>query len=389
LALGAGWCAVAVAVAIPVSVAATSVFVTAAILTGLAAGLYTRHWRALLTHPAVWFGLLLFAWLALSMTYTAAPVEEAWRLLKKYRELLLIPLLMPLLLEPRIRRWVVRGFVAAMLVTLVLSYVEAFRQLLEYGHLEKDPEVFKHRITQSILLAFTAYWAWLQAERYPAQRGFWLTVVGLIAVNVFVMMSGRSGQVVFLTLATLALYQRFRWKGVLMAGALGGALLGSAYGLSDLFRDRVLETLNGLTSFEAREFKTSTAVRISYYPNSLALIGQRPLLGHGVGSIGPVYREQVAGTPFPATMNPHNEFLAVGIQAGIPAMLMLVAWFASHWRQGRRLPPERWRLMQGVLVTMVVGCLFNSFLMDSTEGHWYALFTALLLYPRDGGETVP
>ncbi len=376
---GAGWLAAAAGAAIPVSVAATSGLIALAILLGLASGLYARHWRELIVHPVVLAALLLFGWLALSITYTVAPMDEALRLLKKYRELLLIPLLMPLLLDPRVRRWAVHAFIAAMVLTLLLSYGDAVRQLLEFGHLEKDPDAFKHRITQNTLLAFTAYWAWLRAVRDPGRRWLWLALIGFIAFNVFVMVSGRSGQLIFLALVSLALFRRFRWKGLLLSGLLGVLLLGSAFLASDLFRERVVESLEGMQNYQQMDFTKSTAIRISFYPNSLALIEERPLLGHGVGSIEKVYREQVAGTPFPVTGNPHNEFLTVGIQAGIPAMLMLAWLFYCQWRGGRRMPEEQEQLLQGMLVTMVVGCLLNSFLMDSTEGHWYAYFSALLL----------
>jgi O-antigen ligase len=385
LATLAGWSAAASGAAIPVSVAATGILVASSILLGLASGLYARHWRAMIANPVTPVALLLFGWLALSLAYTEVSLDEGLRVLKKYRELLLIPLFIPLLADPRVRRWTVHAFVAAMLLTLLLSYAEAMRQIVESGALVRDPEVFKHRITQNTLLAFTAYWAWLQAERDPARRWLWLSLIAVIAFNVFVMVSGRSGQLIFLALAALALVRRFHWKGIVLTALMGALLLGAAFAMSDLIRERTLETLNGLRDYEAMDFSTSTAIRISFYPNSLALIEREPWLGHGVGSISKVYRQQVEGTRFPPTQHPHNEFLTLGIQAGVPAMLLLAWLFASQWRQGARMSEEQRRLSQAMLLTMVLGCLLNSFLLDSTEGHWYALFSALFLYPRAGG----
>jgi len=375
-----GWLVVAVAAAVPISVAATSVFMLLAILAGLVVGQYAGRWRDWFAHPVLITALALFGWLALSVTYSVVSAEASLGVLKKYRELLLIPLLMPLLLDEQVRRRAIFAFMAAMLLTLVLSYLDAARQLWQEGGLVEDPEVFKKRITQSVFLGFAAYWAWLQAEREPARRWLWWLLIGLIAFNVFAMLTGRSGQVVFLALAALILFRRFRWKGFLLTGLLGMLLLGGAYLGSELFRDRVAETLAGLSDFRNMDFTSSTALRISYYPNSLQLIAERPLLGHGVGSILEAYSQQVAGTAFPPTNNPHNEFLALGIQAGLPAVLSFAGLLVLQWRQGRRLPREQAMLLQGFLVTMAVGSLFNSFLMDSAEGHWYALFSALLLY---------
>ena len=43
------------------------------------------------------------------------------------------------------------------------------------------------------------------------------------------------------------------------------------------------------------------------------------------------------------------------------------------------LPPDKKHFLQGAVAAMAVGCLANSFLFDSQQGHFYGFITALLL----------
>ena len=377
----AGLAAAATGAAIPVSTAATGVLTTLAVLLGVFSGIYARHWRTILAHPIVPPALALFMWLALSLTYTQAPLDEGLRLLKKYRELLLIPLLLPLFIDPRVRRLGLHAFLAAMLVTLLASYADALWQILDRGGIKDDPEVFKKHIAQGTLLVFAGYWVAQRLLKDPAHWGVWALLLSLITVNLFVMVGGRTGQGLFLALAVLLLYQRFRWKGLAIAAVSSAVLLVSVYLTSAAFLIRLDESLNGLGDYQAGDFSTSTTLRMSYYPNSLALIAERPLLGHGLGSFTEVYAGQVAGTAFPPTSNPHNEFLLLGVQAGLIGSGLFLALLLLQLRQARRLPIIERPLAQALVVVMVVGCLLNSFLYDTTEGHLYAYFSALLFAP--------
>jgi O-antigen ligase len=387
----AGMCAVATGAAIPVSASLTAALVSIAVLLALLSGVYVRHWREMTLNPIALTAATLFVWLALTLLYTRAPMEEALWTLKKYRELLLIPLLLPLFLTAETRRWGTAAFLAAMLITLAGSYLDSLRQIVQLGSLQLDPVVFKSRITQSTFLAFTAYWAALRLWSASSRRWLWAALVALIAVDVFFLVGGRTGQVMFLALGILALYQRFRWKGGAIAVAGGVVLLVGASLTSSMFQSRIAETVTSLQDYGKDDFTTATTLRMSYLPNSLELITQHPLLGTGVGSFPKAYAEHVAGTPFPPTVNPHNEFILVGVQSGLPGALLLVLLFAQQYWFARRLPEQERDLAFGMVLTMVLGCMVNSFLLDSTEGHWYALFSAILFsrVRRRQGTAVP
>lgn len=378
LARFAGYAAVAIGAAIPISVSLTSVLVGLTVLMGLISGIYTRHWKAMLSNPVALTALLLFTWLALTMLYTEAPMSEAFRVLKKYRELLLIPLLLPLFMRPELRVWGIWAFMLAALVMLVGSYTDGALQLIEGGVLYSEPAVLKSRITQSTLLAFAAYWLTLQLEQSPGWRWLWSLLIGLVVFNIFFMIGGRTGLLIFLALAGLLLFQRSRWKGLAVASIGGALLLLGAYVVSDSLQKRVQESWRGWGEYQAGDYSTSTTLRLSFLDNSLELVADRPLLGYGVGSFASAYNRRVEDTAFPPTENPHNEFLLIGVQAGLIGILLFVALFVQQLRLAPRLPARDRKLAQALVITMGMGCLLNSFLMDSTEGHFFAFFSALL-----------
>ncbi len=376
-----GRCAVATGVAIPVSTAGTSVLIGLTVLMGLASGVYARHWRPLLNNPLSRSALVLFAWLSLGLLYTEAPLDEAIRYLMKYRDLLMIPLFLPFFTHPDLRRGGLWAFFGVNLLILFASCGDGVWQLMHNGAIHTDPEVFLKRITQGLLLAFTAYWTYLRMETNPGERLPYASLLLLIGVNLFILVSGRTGQVLFLALAALALLQHYGWRGISIAVAGGAAILILAYAGSEPFRLRVAESQAAMADFQHNDFTSSTARRISYYPNSMELIMQRPLFGHGTGSFTHLYASQVQGTPYPLTANPHNSFLLLGVEGGIVAILLFVHLLFQQWRSGRRLPETDFRLLQGFLLIVVLDSILNSFLRDSIEGHLYAYFSALLFAP--------
>ena len=60
-------------------------------------------------------------------------------------------------------------------------------------------------------------------------------------------------------------------------------------------------------------------------------------------------------------------------------MLAMLYMFYCAWRRAPALPTllER-ELAHALVITFVIGCLFNSLLMDHAEGLWFAWATGLL-----------
>jgi O-antigen ligase len=67
------------------------------------------------------------------------------------------------------------------------------------------------------------------------------------------------------------------------------------------------------------------------------------------------------------------------VQAGLVGLALLLHLFGRQITLASRLTsPFETHLACGLVITMSVGCLSNSFLLDHTEGLFYARFTGLL-----------
>ena len=106
---------------------------------------------------------------------------------------------------------------------------------------------------------------------------------------------------------------------------------------------------------------------------------EHPWVGVGTGGFPRAYARHVEGTPLAPSRNPHNEFLHLAVQLGAIGLAAFLWLLATQWRLSGRLAsaPET-HLARALVLTMVTGCLFNSLLLDHTEGLLYAWLTGVL-----------
>ncbi len=72
----------------------------------------------------------------------------------------------------------------------------------------------------------------------------------------------------------------------------------------------------------------SAGVRLDYWRGALALVGERPLTGHGIDGFR-VHFPRVKPAACEETVIAHNEVLQAAVDLGIPAAILLVAWWAA------------------------------------------------------------
>ncbi|TXE23761.1 O-antigen ligase family protein, partial [Serratia marcescens] len=82
--------------------------------------------------------------------------------------------------------------------------------------------------------------------------------------------------------------------------------------------------------------------------------------------------------------NPHNEYLLETVQSGLLGLAVFLTWMGFCYRAAWHLPVGRRNLVVAVLSSYMACHLFNSFLLDSAEGHLFIILVALLT-----GYTVP
>ena len=154
------------------------------------------------------------------------------------------------------------------------------------------------------------------------------------------------------------------------------------YATSGVFQNRIDRVIHEYASWHpgtpAKEVD-STGIRLEFYRNTLDIVREHPIFGSGPGSFPSKYAEKVKGTGMVSTQNPHNEYLLVAAQVGLVGIALMLNLFWQQWRLARRLAsPFETHLARGVVLTVACGCLFNSMLLDHTEGLLFAWLTAVL-----------
>jgi len=380
----ARWSAIALGFSIPISVAADNVLLVLVLAGWLAGGAYRDKLLAACRHPVALAALALFGLLLIGTLYGEARAGVAWAQAGKYMDLMFIPIFLFLFRDPAVRRHALYALAAALALVLILSC------LIKAGIVPANPLtigdaaspfVFKKRLTHNILMAFAAFlFAWL-ALRTPAPRARfgWGALAILAVINATAMVQGATGYLVLAALMLRFGYSRLGWRGIGIAVA-GTALVVSALMIApNPFHERIAAIAGEISTWRAdRPADTSAGFRLEFYRNSLEIARAHPFPGVGTGGFEKAYANQVAGTAMAPTANPHNEYLNITIQLGVIGLAALLYLFYCEWRVAAALPATHEReLARGLVITFAIGCLFNSLLMDHTEGLLFAWASGL------------
>lgn len=373
-----GYCMVPFILAIYFSTALAIALSAVLAVLWFASGQFSQLPQLLKDYPVALWALLLFACLLLGTHYGDAPRSDGIAMLKKDRELLFIPLLIPFLQQAHYRRWAWGAFMLASCITVIgsqLMYIDLFcinSQCLPY---------FKSYITHGILISFFAFFLMHKAiDSRGYRQALYLSILFACGYNLFFIGVGRTGQLILLLLTLLFALQRFNKKGVLVAALLLSVLVAGFVG----FSDKAVRIKEGVATVRAKLHNSSAqgeysmGERLTFWQYSAKMIAEKPLLGQGTGNFSQSY-QRLSGK---VANNPHNEFLLITAQLGILGLFCYLAFLASQYHYAKRLPnPDKW-LAQGLLTTLVITSLFNSPFLDHTEGHWFSTLIALCFAVR-------
>lgn len=403
---------VAAAAAVPLGTGPSNVIGGCLFFTLLAAGGYREHWARIRRHPFALATIILFAVIFLGVSYSNAPFDEIRRTLTKYARLLYAPIAIAVLVDGRWRRRALLAWMLSMLLTLLLSYLHsvwAFPLARATRERELDDHfIFKHHITQNVMMSVFAIAAFAQAWRLRAQRlaganvaaqwtWLWIAVAFAAAVNVLFFVLGRTGYltllvnlVVVVLVAFVAAKDR---RLMVVAASLMVIGIGAAVN-SQTVHSRLQAAINEVESSQERGISTSMGQRMEYASKSIDLIKTRPILGWGTGSYAMEYC-RIAKSPEWCKLgayNPHNQFLFFAVQFGLLGLVALVAWIVLAGVAMQKLPLADRLLGFSLLATLCVHSMLDSPLYIVTEGTWYPLMLGILAagaYHRNNGGAAP
>ena len=229
-------------------------------------------------------------------------------------------------------------------------------------------------------MAFFFYLSVQFAISSPRWRWLFITLAVLACYNTLFMITGQTGYVILICLITLLCYQLIGWKGLLIGALSTPLLFASAYYGSSDFQSRIHNSTADFLEYTPGDYENYGGIsyRLEYYKNTLKVIEKSPLYGFGTGSLATEYKKVADAEGLEPTHNPHNEYLMITSQLGVIGLAIFCLMLFFQWRASFKLDRENRLILHGLLVTMVVGCLFNSLLLDSGEGKFYVILLAII-----------
>ena len=353
-------------------------------------GEFLKKVNIIVNNPVAISATVLFLIYFFAMFYSSASWDMRTLFLLKYTKLLLIPIVISSVNSERIREIALKSFFFGILILLVISYLKWSGVIpLNLGiHDIYSPgqgfTAFKNRIAHNILLSFAMYLMlckFLLDKTYV--RWIWLILAVLTFFNVMYLVTGRTGQLIALALVVFFLFKRWGIKSIL--GLIGLSLIFLMF-KSHLPYEVIPERLQG-TSKEIQAFSnqnvTSAGLRFEMYKNCMIMIRESPWIGHGTGALKEAYAKfaQTHNAATDNVPNPHNQYLLTLFELGLFGFGFLFAMYRQIWKCSNHklfLINHRGELIQALLITFIIGSLFNSLLLDATEGKFFCLMIGLV-----------
>ncbi len=357
--------------------------------TFIVAGGFMSYARAVWQHPLALITLALYGFIALGMLWSTGSNDEAIRVTEKHARILLAVFAIALLPDATWRRRALVAWLAAILLTLFLSYVHSVWAFpLARATRENalgDHYIFKHHITQNVMMSVFAAASLCEAVR-AKKSGIaryywaWIAIAGLATMNVLFLVAGRTGYLTLIASLVIAALVLSRGR---MRYAICAALIAAVAVLatsSDTLRQRVESAVSEAQAHDAAGEKTSVGMRVEFAQRSLELIEARPVFGYGTGSYSREFCRVAASVQWCRVgyYNPHNQFLFFGVQLGVVGVLLFCAWIGvAAWVVRKAAPVER-AVGFALVVTLAIHSLLDSPLYIVTEGAWYPLMIGIL-----------
>jgi|GEM_PF-316587 len=272
------------------SIAIGSAIMTLILLLWLIEGDFTAKFQRIKYHPLTW-AILAFIVLHFVGLLWTSDWDGARFVLKKEIKYLMVPVLMTVVRPAHIRYYFI-AFILSMVVLVGLSYGLYFDTIpaSELLRLEdaNDTTPFVSHIVYSPILALTLYFllyaVFLRHDLSTNQRIAGIVLFILMGINLFIT-EGRMGQLVFLVLLSLFVFQYYRGKCLkpaLLSLMLLVTIAPTAYVLSPVMQERVDQAL-----YEAQHYEelpnSSVGLRVIMLLNAFDIIQENPVFGVGTG----------------------------------------------------------------------------------------------------------
>lgn len=356
------------------------------LLTLVVAGGGRERLARLRANPLWWPVMAYLAWTLLVLAFGRHYPETPSNLFHGIRIGLTILMAMALTREEAL--WALRGFLlaAALGVLLVVAYYAIGFPLwspLRAVVMEVGNKSISNALLFSVVASTAAVWGIAQIAAHRPLRAIpaFVLMLGLGLVVALPLTSRTSVLALLLVVPVVCIHQwRSHLKMLVGALVLGTVVLGAGlYQLPQL--QHKVET--GVQEIEDAQngavFHGSWIIRYYMYRDTGRMIADRPLTGWGIGGWTEQWHKR--GPALFADSNmPHNDFLWVGSQGGLPALLSLLLIMVTAVWQAWKRPDIAGRYALAATLIALIASSVNSALRDAQIG--LALLWIAMIYLR-------
>ncbi len=345
------------------------------------------HWWR---HPVILaIGLYLLLYVV-GMAYSVGGWHDRLKDFYKHFWILGTILLMPIFIEKKWRDYAINAFLAAMILTLILSYCKYFG-LFSWRPDRGHSALFVSYIVQSELMAFAAI---LLLDRFlsePRKRSYLLIIALLMIINIFILSEGRSGYITFCLLFCYLMYHRFHFQGLIPGLFVVISLCGLAYVFSSTLHARVNLVLMQTKDKHYLDSNTSIGKRYAQASNSWYLIKRAPWFGYGTGGIGVAYHS-LPPERFQRAVEQDQvdiDYLNIFMKFGLVGLAAVFAFFLVLWYQATYLESRERFIARILILFFLLGAFANDVMSTIVTSHFLSLFLALTFAPLLSREKLP
>jgi O-antigen ligase len=383
------FCAIGFMFFIPISTALMNIFIFFTFIFFCLSANFKKNLLIIWQNPVSKSALILFGLLLLGMTWSITGLIESLEVLKKYNELWYLGFLIPVFNTNQRREMGIIFFLTSMGVILFGVYLMFFGVILpieisfhgKTQHFNIDGGFASHIIT-NILMAFAMF---ISAHKAINAKGllklFYFFYFIFSSYYVIFISSGTTGQIIGISLLALILFQYLKKVALIIIPILLVSIsLYSTINVDSSINHAIDKIMNRIDKSRPT-YTAEINSRPQLYIHAIKVILEDPWIGTGTGS----YKEAIKTKQLDFykrthhIKNPHSEYLMISVQLGLIGLLALVYLFAIQGISSFKIKNNEQKYMaQGLVVLILIGCIFNSLLMDSRDGHFWAFFSALL-----------
>ena len=330
-----------------------------------------------------WWILLAMVWMSLSFLWTESSSADAlagWG--RHSRILWFIPVLY-LLRSPEQSLLTLKWFVAGMVVMMLSSWALVAGLPVPWASAKELPSlgiVHGSTLEQPVLLTFLAVVLWFMRDHWPQGHWRWVPIgiLLLTVLNVFFVMTGRSGFLVMLVFISMAVWwqlpKRWRWLVVGLPFVLAALMMV----LSPRFQTRTSQVVKDVISYQQGSVESSQGQRLDYWHRSLLAVQEKPLIGHGVGSWRMNYH-RLGGMQADAPSNPHQQYLLWLVEAGVVGSIFFLGLLFAQYKDAQALPTNDRQALTTITAIAALMGLMNCPYFGAGMGECLVYLAASLL----------